>query len=133
MSKRKVSPEEKAEGVGAYLRGELGLSGAVEKYGVSKQCFLAWVRNYQIFGREGLQTKHRWKRYSTELQTAAVKDYLSGTGSQTDICKKYGVFGPPDGASGGGRCGDYGKQWVCFHCTAMLLYSRRLALLQFQS
>lgn len=54
MSKRKLSPEEKAEGVKAYLRGELGLSGLVEKYGVSKQCFLTWVRNYQIFRLEGL-------------------------------------------------------------------------------
>lgn len=80
------------EGVKAYLRGELGLNGAAEKYGISEQSFLVWVRNYQILGQEGLQVKHRQKSYSAELQMAAVKDYLSGTGSQADICKKYKIY-----------------------------------------
>lgn len=92
MKKRKVRPEEKVEGVGAYLQGELGLGKAAEKYGVSKQSFLLWVRNYQIFGREGLQDKDRQKSYSTELRKAAVQDYLSGAGSQADICKKYKIY-----------------------------------------
>jgi len=92
MGGRKISPEEKVEGVEAYLQGKLGLKQASEKYGVSKQSFLVWERNYQIFGREGLQAKYRQKSYSTELQEAAVKDYLSGTGSQADICKKYKIY-----------------------------------------
>lgn len=50
------------------------------------------MRNYQIFGREGLQDKHRQKSYSKEEQEAAVQDYLSGTGSQADICKKYKLY-----------------------------------------
>ncbi|WP_353963347.1 transposase [Tepidibacillus marianensis] len=29
--------------------------------------------------------------YSTELKTIAVKDYLTGGGSQMEICKKYGI------------------------------------------
>ena len=35
---------------------------------------------------------HRNKKYSAELKTAAVEAYLSGEGSQQNICNKYGIF-----------------------------------------
>ena len=31
------------------------------------------------------------KRYSKELKSQAVLDYLSGQGSQDDVCKEYGI------------------------------------------
>jgi transposase-like protein len=31
------------------------------------------------------------KKYSKELKIQAVKDYLTGLGSQIDICRKYGI------------------------------------------
>lgn len=34
---------------------------------------------------------HKNKKYSPELKTAAVEAYLSGKGSQQDICNKYGI------------------------------------------
>lgn len=92
MKKRAITAEEKIKGVEDYLGGELSLSGAASKYGVAKSSFLVWVSNYQVFGREGLQAKHRQKVYSTELQKAAVADYLSGKGSQKAICKKYKIY-----------------------------------------
>ena len=33
----------------------------------------------------------RYKSYPADLKKQAVLDYLSGKGSQTDICKKYGI------------------------------------------
>lgn len=91
MDKRETSAEEKIKGVENYLRGELSLSEVACKYSVSKSSFLVWVSNYQVFGREGVQAKHRQKVYSTELQKATVEDYLSGKGSQKAICKKYKI------------------------------------------
>ena len=92
MIKRKVSPEEKITAVESYLNGDRQLHTIVEQYGIAKETFRTWVRNYQIFGREGLRDKHRQASYSAETQTAAVKDYLSGAGSQADICKKYKIY-----------------------------------------
>ena len=92
MIKRKVTPEDKILAVEAYLRGEQQLHTIIERYGIAKQSFSTWVRNYQIFGRDGLRDKRTQTRYSAEIQTAAVRDYLSGVGSQADICKKYKIF-----------------------------------------
>lgn len=92
MIKRKLKPEEKIEAVEAYLNGDYQLHTIVEQYGIAKESFRTWVRNYQIFGREGLRDKHRQASYPAEVQIAAVKDYLSGAGSQADICKKYKIY-----------------------------------------
>ena len=92
MIKRKLKPEEKIEAVEAYLNGDYQLHTIVEQYGIAKESFRTWVRNYQIFGREGLRDKHRQASYPAEVQIAAVKDFLSGAGSQADICKKYKIY-----------------------------------------
>ena len=92
MFKRKLSPEDKIRAVESYLNGEQQLHSIVEQYGIAKESFRTWVRNYQIFGRDGLRDKHRQASYSAEVQIAAVKDYLSGAGSQADICKKYKIY-----------------------------------------
>ena len=84
MIKRKVSPEEKIAAVESCLNGDQQLHTIVEQYGIAKESFRTWVRNYQIFGREGLRDKHRQASYAAETQTAAVKAYLSGAGSQAD-------------------------------------------------
>ena len=78
MIKRKLSPEEKITAVELYLNGVQQLHTIVEHYGIAKESFRTWVRNYQIFGQEGLRDKHKQTSYSTEIQTAAVRDYLSG-------------------------------------------------------
>lgn len=92
MIKRKVTPEEKVLAVEAYLKGEQQLHSILRHYGIVKQSFQTWVRNYQVFGKDGLRDKHKQASYSTEIQTAAVQDYLSGLGSQADICKKYKIY-----------------------------------------
>ncbi len=35
---------------------------------------------------------HKNKVYSAELKIQAVEEYLSGKGSQREICKKYGIL-----------------------------------------
>ena len=92
MIKRKLTPEEKIAAVESYLQGEEQLQAITERCGIAKESFRTWVRNYQIFGRDGLRDKHRQTSYSVETQTAAVQDYLSGLGSQADICIKYKIY-----------------------------------------
>ena len=38
------------------------------------------------------RTSHKNKKYSKELKMQAVQDYLSGKGSQKEICKKYNIL-----------------------------------------
>jgi transposase-like protein len=92
MYKRKVTPEEKIHAVEAYLRGEITVRTITNKCVVAKNSFYKWVRNYEVFGPDGLRDKHRKTQYSVEVRMAAVRDYLSGVGSQDDICKKYKIF-----------------------------------------
>ena len=65
MFKRKVSPEEKITAVESYLNGDRQLHTILEQYGIAKESFRTWVRNYQIFGGEGLREKHRKASYSS--------------------------------------------------------------------
>ncbi len=67
MIKRKVSPEEKIAAVESCLNGDQQLHTIVEQYGIAKESFRTWVRNYQIFGREGLRDKHRQASYSADI------------------------------------------------------------------
>ena len=48
------------------------------------------ITNYESMGEDAFLMKS-YKHYSAELKRKAVLDYLSGKGSQTDICKKYGI------------------------------------------
>jgi transposase len=50
-----------------------------------------WLARYQSLGPEGLQETSRNLSYSSELKETVVMDYLSGSGSHMDLCKKYGI------------------------------------------
>lgn len=67
MIKRKLSPEEKITAVESYLNGDRQFHTIVEQYGIAKESFRTWVRNYQIFGRDGLRDKHRQASYSADV------------------------------------------------------------------
>jgi transposase-like protein len=92
MYKRKLKPEEKIAAVESYLNGRESVRSIVERYGVHKETFRAWVRNYETFGKEGLLDKHQKASYSKEVRMAAVKEYLAGGQSQAAICKKYKIY-----------------------------------------
>jgi transposase-like protein len=92
MYKRKLKPEEKIAAVESYLSGRESVRSIVERYGVHKETFRAWVRNYETFGKEGLLDKHQKASYSKEVRMAAVKEYLAGGQSQAAICKKYKIY-----------------------------------------
>lgn len=90
MYKRKISSEEKITAVNLYLDGKGSQKQIAVSYGISQASFQQWLRNYEAMGVDAFTLKGN-KKYPKELKQQAVLDYLSGKGSQDDICKKYGI------------------------------------------
>lgn len=89
--KAKHDLEMRIEMVKAYKKGEGSYEVIGKKYGLGRNTVYEMVKKYETEGEEGLLNKKQNKRYSTELKTQAVKDYLSGKGSMIDICCKYKI------------------------------------------
>lgn len=87
---QKLRLEEKVEIIQEYLKGRISKSEAARRGGVARDTIEQWARNYEADGIDAfLSVKNRV--YSPELKRLAVKDYLSGGGSQSDICKRYHI------------------------------------------
>ena len=90
MSKTRINPAEKIAAVQRYLDGKGSQKGIAAALNISQASFQQWIRNYESMGPDAfLMTGY--KRYSAVLKQKAVQEYLDGTGSQDDICKKYGI------------------------------------------
>ena len=89
--KSKIDYQTKIESVKMYLNNEKGASEIANILGVSEESFREWVRKYNTSGAEGIKTVSKNKFYSAEIKSLAVIDYLSGKGSQYDICSKYNI------------------------------------------
>lgn len=90
MPKRKISVENKIVAVNLYLDGKESQRQLATIYDVKLSSVQQWIRNYESMGAEAFTRKGN-KKYSKELKTQAVQDYLAGCGSLDDICKKYGI------------------------------------------
>ena len=90
MLKRKISVEDKIYAVNLYLDGKESQRRIASMFDVSVASVQQWIRNYQSIGEDAFTLKGN-KKYSKELKKQAVLDYLSGRGSQDDICKIYGI------------------------------------------
>lgn len=89
--KQKISALEKVNLVRKCLRGELGVREAGRLIGVSCKTVCRWTARYEAEGAAGFLPQERNRVYSPEVKLSAVQDYLSGTGSLLDICKKYKI------------------------------------------
>lgn len=88
--KQKLRSEEKEKIIRDYLNGNIGIGQAAQRGGVWAKTMKQWVRNYEAEGIEAfLPNKNRV--YSPELKREAVEAYLSGSGSEWDICKRYRI------------------------------------------
>ncbi len=90
MSKRKITGNEKLTAVLRYLDGNISQGQIARDLNVSLASVQQWISNYESMGADVFLMKGR-KKYSKELKIQAVEDYLAGSGSQIDICKKYGI------------------------------------------
>lgn len=91
MSNFKVDYENKLKAVLEYLDGNTSQTIMAKKYGVSIASFQTWIRKYKSEGEDGLKPSTTYKKYSKETKYSAVLDYLNGTTSQEEICKKYKI------------------------------------------
>jgi transposase len=90
MYKVKMTPAGKVHYVEMYKRGEDSSRALAKAAGVTLASFQQWVKNYEVYGAKAF-TKG-YQHYSRDLKESAVRDYLTGKGSQADICKKYGIL-----------------------------------------
>ena len=87
MSRAKLSREEKLLAIKEYKAGKGSYTTIARKYGIGITTLRDMVAIY-----ETQDTREKGnKKYSKELKIQAVTDYLSGEGSQRDICKKYKI------------------------------------------
>ena len=59
--------------------------------GVGKTTVREWIAKYQAEGSLGFLNHEKNRVYSAELMAQVVEEYLSGTGSLLELCKKYQI------------------------------------------
>lgn len=89
--KGKLAPAEKAQLVEEYLAGKFSLMDFQQEYGIHHQSLRDWIRKYQSEGMEGLLPKAKAKKYTAELKTQVVTEYLAGGCSLQEICRRYRI------------------------------------------
>ena len=97
MSKSKLSYEEKLLAIKEYKSGKGSYKTIAQKYGISARTLVDMVAIYET---QELKEEGN-KKYSKELKIQAVTDYLTGKGSQQEICKKYKI-----------RCRKQLRDWI---------------------
>lgn len=90
MSKRNISAQNKIAAVKRYLDGLASQRMLANEFGISQTSVQQWIANYESMGEDAF-LMDCYKSYPADLKKQAVLDYLPGKGSQTDICKKYGI------------------------------------------
>lgn len=90
MLKRKISAQKKISAVKRYLDGLASQRMIAQEFGIAQTSVQQWIVNYESMGEDAFFMRD-YKSYPAQLKINAVQDYLSGKGSQTDICKKYGI------------------------------------------
>ena len=87
----KLSAEEKLKYVLRCLEGKDSINHTAVMIGINEASLRKWISNYQSLGFDGLNTTSKNSSYSAALKEMAVKDYLAGAGSQSYICRNYGI------------------------------------------
>ena len=89
--KPKVSYEDKQKVCEDYINGIGSAKQIAEDLGVKERIVFEWIRKYRTNGAESLMPKLKNSSYTKEFKIQVVEDYLSGGGSQEDICNKYQI------------------------------------------
>lgn len=89
--KAKFSFATKIDIVLRCLKGQTSAYHETVLLGIHHSRIQEWISLYQALGETGLITTSKNAVYSTETETNAVLDYLSGNGFYAEICRKYGI------------------------------------------
>lgn len=92
--RRRISEEKQIEITKACVGGKLSLVNGARLAGVTKDVVKEWVLRYRQQGEASLKTSSKNSSYLPELKEEAVREYLSGKGSQRVIAAKYGLKSP---------------------------------------
>ena len=91
MPKSRFTDEERIKIVESYINNEIGWNQIIYNYGIANSTLESWIRKYRQFGASGLEGSNGYGFYPAEIKKAAVEAYLSGTGSQEEICRIYKI------------------------------------------
>ena len=89
--KSKLSAEQKLKYALRCIEGEDSINHTASLAGLGCTTLRRWIDNYKSLGVDGLCTTSKNSGHPAVLKEMAVKDYLNGIGSLSDICKKYGI------------------------------------------
>ena len=93
MSRKvKLTDEQRINAVEEYIKGEGSYQSISKKYSIHQETLQEYVRRFQAEGIDGLLICRKNKKYSKETKLAAIKEYLTGKGSLSEICKKYKIM-----------------------------------------
>ena len=92
MTREKVTPEARVMAAKDCSEGRLSQSEAARRLGVNLSTVREWVQRYKANGTSVFRVQDQNTVYTEELKLKAVKEYLSGAGSQRKIAAKYGFL-----------------------------------------
>ena len=91
----KYNYEFKKRIVDEYNNNEGGYRYLAHKYGLpDKKLVRQWVKNYQVFGDEGLMRSRKQSKYSFEYKLYVVELYLSNEVSYQELAISQGMHNP---------------------------------------
>lgn len=91
----KYSYEFKKKIVMEYLNGGGGTGYLAKKYGVASSTDIKkWIKNYSVFGDDGLRRSRKQEKYSFEKKLAMVELYLSSEVSYQELALQEGITNP---------------------------------------
>lgn len=91
MSRSKVSPEDQVITAKACVEGRLSQTEASGRLGVNTSTIRKWMIRYKAQGAQAFRKQERNAVYPAEMKAKAVKEYLSGGESITEISARYGL------------------------------------------
>ena len=89
--KNKLNAEEKVRIAEDCIEGRISQAEAARRVGVDESSIRAWIAKYKSEGSYGLLQTEKNRVYSEELKLQAVTEYLAGSESLREICKKYRI------------------------------------------
>ena len=89
--KSKLTVEEKVQIAQDCIERRISQAEAARRVGVDESSIRAWIAKYKSEGSYGLWHTEKNRVYSEELKLQAVTEYLAGSGSLREICKKYKI------------------------------------------
>ena len=92
MSKnRRIKTEEKIKISQKCIEGKVSITEVSKQIGVGRTTVREWVAKYQSEGSLGFLNHEKNRVYGAELKAQVVEEYLLGTESLLELCKKYKI------------------------------------------